>query len=77
MYFKETTIRVDEDAGTVTIPIMRTGDPLKEVSVRCYTRQRSATVSQDFIERKRDEESVIKFGRKETENECKVSGVRH
>ena len=49
--FDAAKVTVNETAGTVSVPIKRSGDLSCKVSVICYTRQQSASVMQDYTER--------------------------
>ena len=61
MSFESDTYTVDEAAGTLTVPIYRTGDVSFRSSVICYTRQNTAQVMMDYFERTLSEESRIFF----------------
>ena len=59
--FIEAEYRVDEEDGTVSVPVMRTGDLSYVSSVICYTRQRSASVAVDYNERTFTDDSRLTF----------------
>lgn len=61
MQFKETEIVVDENDGSVSATIVRSGDLSHISTVRCYTRQGTALVMMDFDERPNTNASVIRF----------------
>lgn len=50
-----------EEEASVTATIVRYGDISHGSSVRCYTRQRSAAVSLDYVERPDTDVSLITF----------------
>ena len=72
LYFSNEEITVAEDVGTITLTIKRVGDLSHETYVRCFTRQESAKVNEDFVERPNTIESFVKFSRKEYKKECTV-----
>ena len=49
--FETAKYTINEDSGNLSISIVRTGDISCPVSVICYTRQQSAGVMIDYIER--------------------------
>ena len=61
MQFKEDSIKVDEEAGTVRAMVVRTGDVNQQSQVRCYTRQDTAKVGKDYEERPNTNQSLIIF----------------
>ena len=61
MQFSLRDVKVEEHQGLVHIPIVRSGDLSFESSVRCFTRQRSASVMMDFDERRNTDEYRIVF----------------
>lgn len=61
MQFKETEIVVDENDGSVSATIVRSGDLSHISTVRCYTQQGTALVMMDFEERPNTNASVIRF----------------
>ncbi|KAL3878630.1 hypothetical protein ACJMK2_030964 [Sinanodonta woodiana] len=72
MEFKEPEYEVNENVGIVTTMIKRSGDIDQMSSVRCFTRQASAEVMMDFIERPDSSDSVVIFQRGEREKACVV-----
>lgn len=61
MSFQENSYKVDESKHIFGVPIYRSGDTSFESSVICYTRQKTALVMVDYIERIMSEESRIIF----------------
>ena len=61
MQFSFRDVKVEEHQGLVHIPIVRSGDLSFESSVRCFTRQRSASVMMDYDERRNTDEFRIIF----------------
>ncbi len=61
MQFSLRDMKVEEHQGLVHIPIVRSGDLSFESSVRCFTRQRSASVMMDYDERRNTDEFRIIF----------------
>ena len=59
--FRHPTYEVNENDGTITAEIVRTGDLSIESTVRCYTRQGSAQVMMDYDERPNTEASIVTF----------------
>ena len=59
--FPESSYSVDEGQGVIHVPVLRAGDTGRQSSVICYTRQASATVMEDFIERPLAEASRVVF----------------
>lgn len=51
MSFETAKYTVKEDGKKLSLSIVRTGDVSCTVSVICYTRQQTATVMADFLER--------------------------
>ncbi|KAH6937301.1 hypothetical protein HPB50_026496 [Hyalomma asiaticum] len=70
MFFLEEEFVVDEEAGSLSVPVVRTGDTSQHSSVRCYTRQGSATVDLDFEERPNTDQSLIVFEPGERHKKC-------
>lgn len=70
--FRDQTYEVNENDGTVTATIIRSGDLSITSTVRCYTRQGSAQVMMDFDERPNIESSVVTFLPGERSKECTV-----
>ncbi|XP_064481470.1 FRAS1-related extracellular matrix protein 2-like isoform X1 [Ornithodoros turicata] len=73
MYFLEPSYIVNEEAGQISVPIMRTGDLKHASSVRCYTRQGTARVDLDFEERPNTDQSLIVFSPGEREKMCTLN----
>ena len=61
MQFKDLDISVLEQEGSVSAVIRRMGDIGHISSVICYTRQNTARVGEDFIERPNTEASRVVF----------------
>lgn len=72
LHFSNEKITVAEDAGNVTLIIKRIGDLSHETYLRCFTRQESAKVNEDFVERPNTIESIVRFSRREYQKECTV-----
>ena len=72
LYFSNEEITVAEAVGNVTLTIKRIGDLSHETYVRCFTKQESAKVNEDFVERPNTIESFVRFSRKEYKKECTV-----
>ncbi|XP_075544224.1 FRAS1-related extracellular matrix protein 2-like isoform X1 [Dermacentor variabilis] len=70
MFFLEEEYVVDEEAGSLSVTVVRTGDTSQRSSVRCYTRQGSATVDLDFEERPNTDQSLIVFDSGERQKTC-------
>ncbi|XP_033631977.1 extracellular matrix protein 3-like [Asterias rubens] len=70
--FRDLTYEVNENDGTITTTIMRSGDLSITSTVRCYTRQGSAQVMMDFDERPNIEASIITFLPGERQKDCTV-----
>ena len=60
MSFVETSVEVKEDSK-VSLAIKRSGDTSGQSSVICYTRQNTASVEEDFVERPLTELSRVVF----------------
>ncbi|XP_033743920.1 LOW QUALITY PROTEIN: extracellular matrix protein 3-like [Pecten maximus] len=75
MQFKEVQYFGSEEERRVTAVIVRHGDISHGSSVRCYTRQGSAKVSLDFIERPDTDASLVIFRPGEREKPCVVNIV--
>lgn len=73
VYFAQSDYSVKENVGNVTILLEREGDLRHHTYVRCYTRQMSARVNEDFIERRNTNVSFVKFERKEHQAKCQVT----
>lgn len=63
MEFEDPEYFVNEEKGFVEARIVRSGDLTHDSSVRCYTRQSTAKVTQDFIERMDSDSSRVHFER--------------
>ena len=61
MQFAESSYNAGEESGRVVTYIRRRGDVTHASSVRCYTRQDSATVMADFAERPDSDASRVHF----------------
>lgn len=59
--FAESELEVKEEAGEVSVEVTRNGDVTQTSSVRCYTRQASAKVMMDFVERPNTDDSLVTF----------------
>ncbi|XP_038060993.1 extracellular matrix protein FRAS1-like [Patiria miniata] len=75
MQFSITEVKVEEHHGLVHIPIVRSGDLSFESSVRCFTRQRSASVMMDYDERRNTDEFRVVFSPGEKVKNCTVGIV--
>lgn len=74
--FEEKAVTVEETAGVLTIPVKRWGDLSDALSVRCYTRSRSAKGGSDYVERAADsEDSVVEFSSGEFGSLMKFRGT--
>lgn len=61
MQFKDEEYKVFENDGLVQAIVVRSGDISQQSEVRCYTRQATARVAQDFEERPNTNESLVVF----------------
>lgn len=61
LQFEQESYIFDETSGTVSVPVIRTGDLSYETSVICFTRQRRARVMMDYVERPWTDASRIPF----------------
>lgn len=59
--FKEGSYKVDESEGEVRAMLYRSGDISLTSTVRCYTRQGSAQVMMDYMERPNTDASLVTF----------------
>ncbi|XP_060078834.1 extracellular matrix protein 3-like [Ylistrum balloti] len=75
MQFKAVQYFGSEEEKRVTAVIVRHGDISHGSSVRCYTRQGSAEVSLDFVERPDTDASLVIFRAGEREKQCVVNIV--
>nr|CAB3247089.1 FRAS1-related extracellular matrix protein 2 [Phallusia mammillata] len=72
--------KVEEDIGEINIPVRRSGDISNELMVICYTEPDEATGTtpsavlsfSDYISRPEDHNSLITFGRGESEKFCRI-----
>ncbi|KAG5844643.1 hypothetical protein ANANG_G00164670 [Anguilla anguilla] len=70
--FREAAYVAKEHEGRVSVVVFRSGDVSYRSTVRCYTRQGSAQVADDFEERPNTDASVITFLPGEVEKPCAV-----
>uniref|UniRef100_A0A3P9JJ23 Fras1 related extracellular matrix 3 n=1 Tax=Oryzias latipes TaxID=8090 RepID=A0A3P9JJ23_ORYLA len=70
--FKEGSYKVDESEGEVRAMLYRSGDISLTSTVRCYTRQGSAQVMMDYMERPNTDASLVTFLPGESEKLCVV-----
>ncbi|XP_035288338.1 FRAS1-related extracellular matrix protein 2-like isoform X1 [Anguilla anguilla] len=70
--FREAAYVAKEHEGRVSVAVFRSGDVSYRSTVRCYTRQGSAQVADDFEERPNTDASVITFLPGEVEKPCAV-----
>ncbi|XP_076467569.1 extracellular matrix protein 3-like [Babylonia areolata] len=75
MQFKEEVLEVMEEDGVVRAVVQRAGDVSQQSQVRCYTRQDSARVGQDYLERPDTNASLIFFNPGEYEKVCEAGIV--
>lgn len=61
MEFEESIYFGNEKDGQMTAVIVRHGDLDHDASVRCYTRQNTATVADDYTERPDTDLSLVYF----------------
>ncbi|XP_074649930.1 FRAS1-related extracellular matrix protein 2-like [Tubulanus polymorphus] len=73
--FGKSKYEFDEAAGQVQVPILRSGDRSFTNQIRCYTRQGSAQVARDFVERPNSDLSLITFHPGEREKSCNVQMI--
>lgn len=71
--FDKISYSTSEEAGTLNVVLMRTGDLRSASSVRCYTRFMSAEVERDFKERADTDDSLIVFNSGENRKLCPVA----
>lgn len=71
--FDKISYSTNEEAGTVNVVLMRTGDLRSTSSVRCYTRYMTAEVERDFKERADTDDSLIVFNPGENRKICPVA----
>ncbi|KAL4230245.1 FRAS1-related extracellular matrix protein 2 [Mactra antiquata] len=75
MEFLRDQYKVNEDENEVVAMVTRSGDLSTESYVRCYTRQASALVDEDYIERPNTNASFVIFKPNRREAECRVQIV--
>ncbi|KAJ7997493.1 hypothetical protein DPEC_G00229600 [Dallia pectoralis] len=68
--FRQVMYMGEESDGRILATVFRSGDISHKSSVRCYTRQGSAEVTNDFIERPNTDASIITFLPGEVEQKC-------
>ncbi|KAM4620100.1 FRAS1-related extracellular matrix protein 2a [Polymixia lowei] len=73
--FREVAYAGEESDGRISATVYRSGDIRHESSVRCYTRQGSAQVATDFVERPNTDASVVTFLPGEAEKPCVLTLV--
>uniref|UniRef100_A0A3Q3WF96 Calx-beta domain-containing protein n=1 Tax=Mola mola TaxID=94237 RepID=A0A3Q3WF96_MOLML len=73
--FREPVYTGEESDGQITATVYRSGDIRHKSTVRCYSRQGSAEVASDFVERPNTDASIITFSPGETERPCVLSLV--
>ena len=71
--FDKISYSVNEEAGTLDVVLMRTGDLRSMSSVRCYTRYMTAEVEQDFKERADTDDSLVVFNSGENRKFCSLA----
>ena len=71
--FDQATYATKETAGVLSVMLMRSGDLSLQSSVRCYTRQMSARVGEDFVERPDSPESAVTFRPGQSTQICNVA----
>lgn len=72
VYFEKDDYEVRENDSFVKAYIKRRGDVRHTTSVRCYTRQDTAKVGKDYLERPDTNASFVVFKPRETKKACKV-----
>ncbi|XP_076130115.1 FRAS1-related extracellular matrix protein 2a isoform X2 [Alosa pseudoharengus] len=70
MQFQQVLYTGQESAGEISAVVKRSGDLSFTSSVRCYTRQGTAQVADDFEERPNTDSSIITFLPGESEKPC-------
>ncbi|XP_071125097.1 extracellular matrix protein 3-like [Mytilus edulis] len=75
MEFEESIYFGNEKDGQMTAVIVRHGDLDHDASVRCYTRQNTATVADDYIERPDTDLSLVYFSPGQRHADCIVDIV--
>ena len=72
--FEEKTLTIQENDGMLSVAVKRRGDMSEGLSVRCYTRSRSAKGDADYVERPADSDhSLIEFNPGMFVNDCQHS----
>ena len=71
--FDKISYTTSEEAGTLNVVLLRTGDLRSASSVRCYTRYMTAAVERDFKERADTDDSLIVFNSGENRKLCPVA----
>ena len=61
MQFAKDSYKVNEEERSLTAVIQRFGDISQSSTVRCYTRQATASVSIDYAERPNTNASIVNF----------------
>ena len=59
--FRDALYVGDESSGQISATVYRSGDISYKSTVRCYSRQGTAQVMMDFIERPNTDASIITF----------------
>ncbi|XP_069482442.1 extracellular matrix organizing protein FRAS1 [Ambystoma mexicanum] len=72
MQFSKDMYTVKEKEGAIYLPVIRVGDLSFESSVRCYTQAQTATVMEDFEERRNADVSRITFLKGEKVKNCSI-----
>ncbi|XP_013782373.1 extracellular matrix protein 3-like, partial [Limulus polyphemus] len=72
MQFRESEYMAFENDGKISAYIVRSGDQGHESTVRCYTRQDTAKVTEDYVERPNTDDSLVVFEPGEMEKPCTV-----
>lgn len=72
MQFKEDEYKIFENDGVVRAFVTRSGDVGEQSEVRCYTRQATAKVAEDYEERPDTNASLVVFQAGEYEKICEV-----
>uniref|UniRef100_H2Y542 Calx-beta domain-containing protein n=1 Tax=Ciona savignyi TaxID=51511 RepID=H2Y542_CIOSA len=75
MQFVESSVEIEESSRVVSVVVRRTGDTSSGSSVICFTRQNSAGIEEDFVERPHTEMSRIHFAPGQTTARCNVTIV--
>ncbi|KAK3090989.1 hypothetical protein FSP39_016284, partial [Pinctada imbricata] len=75
MHFGQEAYTVEEQSHSITVPVYRSGEVSYPSSVICYTRQKSAKVMIDYVERPLTNASKITFQPGEKIKNCTVGIV--